>query len=92
MRRPWNSDAGSPLRPYINKGAAMASELKSGDKVEWNTAQGTTTGVVVRKQTTPTKIKSHTVAASPDHPEFIVRSDKSGKEAAHVRDALRRRT
>ncbi len=38
-----------------------------------------------------TTIKGHTVAASPDNPEYVVRSDKSGAIAAHKPDALTKR-
>lgn len=61
----------------------MTKDLKVGDKVAWHTSQGKTHGKVVRKQTTETHIKGHKVAASKDNPEYIVRSDKSGKTAAH---------
>ncbi len=69
----------------------MSDDLKRGDRVAWNTPQGTTTGKVVRKQTGRTQIKGHTVAASSDDPQFIVQSDKSGKQAAHKPEALHRR-
>ena len=68
----------------------MAKQLKAGDKVAWETSQGETHGKVVRKQTSPTKIKSHKVAASPSNPEYIVKSDKSGKIAAHKPSGLRK--
>jgi len=68
----------------------MAEELKPGDTVRWDTSQGETQGKVVKKQTTPTKIKSHKVAASPTNPEYIVKSDKSGKIAAHKPSELRK--
>ena len=61
----------------------MAQELKKGDKVEWKTSQGKTQGEVKEKLTSPTDIKNHHVAASEDNPEYLVESDKSGKEAAH---------
>ena len=64
--------------------------LKPGTKVRWNTSQGETTGKVVKRQTRATKIRTHKVAASKDNPEYIVRSDKSGKTAAHKRRALKR--
>jgi hypothetical protein len=70
----------------------MAKELKKGDKVEWDTSQGKTHGTVVKKQTSETHIKSHKVAASKDDPQFIVKSDKSGKEAAHKPEALRKKS
>lgn len=65
-------------------------KLKRGDEVAWETSQGETQGKVVRKQTSATTIKGHKVAASPDNPEYIVRSDKSGDEAAHKAEALRK--
>ena len=68
----------------------MTKELKSGDKVEWDSSGGHSTGKVVKKQTAPTTIKGHKVAASKDDPQYIVKSDKSGKEAAHKPDALKK--
>jgi hypothetical protein len=61
----------------------MAKTLKTGDKVEWETSQGKTTGTVKKKLTSPTKIKGHKVAASKDNPEYLVKTTKSKKEAAH---------
>lgn len=67
----------------------MSEEFKKGDKVEWKTPQGTTTGVVKKKLTSPTDIKGHHVAASQDNPEYLVESD-TGKEAAHKPDSLKK--
>ncbi|MDZ8053164.1 MAG: DUF2945 domain-containing protein [Aulosira sp. ZfuVER01] len=66
----------------------MTEKLNKGDKVKWNTAQGETTGEVEKKLTSPTDIKGHHVAASKDNPQYLVKSDKTGKEAAHKPDAL----
>lgn len=66
----------------------MADQFKKGDKVEWNTSQSKTTGEIKQKLTEPTDIKGHHVAASNDNPEYLVESDKSGKEAAHKPEAL----
>lgn len=66
----------------------MADTLKPGDKVQWKTSQGTTSGSVKKKLTTPTDIKGHHVAASPANPEYLVQSAKSGKVAAHKPEAL----
>ncbi|MBC8163602.1 MAG: DUF2945 domain-containing protein [Roseiflexaceae bacterium] len=68
----------------------MANEFKKGDKVEWETSQGTTHGTVKKKLTSPTDIKGHHVAASKDNPEYLVESDKTGAEAAHKPDALKK--
>lgn len=66
----------------------MAEEFKTGDRVQWKTSQGNTTGTIKQKLTSPTDIKGHHVAASEDNPEYLVESDKTGKEAAHKPDAL----
>lgn len=68
----------------------MTKSLKAGDRVSWNHSQGETTGKVVRKVTTPTKIRNHKVAASPDNPEYIVESGKTGARAAHRPSELRK--
>jgi hypothetical protein len=68
----------------------MSENLKSGDKVEWNTSQGKTHGTIVNKQTSETHIKKHKVAATKEDPQYIVKSDKSGKEAAHKPDQLKK--
>lgn len=65
-------------------------ELKPGDKVEWDSSGGHSVGKVVKKVTSPTAIKGHKVSASKDNPEYIVKSDKSGSEAAHKPDALKK--
>jgi hypothetical protein len=70
----------------------MPKEFRKGDRVSWNTPQGETDGTVERKLTRRTHVKGHEVAASPDHPEYLVRSAKSGKTAAHTPDGLRRRS
>ncbi|TPP11134.1 DUF2945 domain-containing protein [Rhizobium glycinendophyticum] len=68
----------------------MTKELHKGDKVTWETSQGKTEGKVVKKQTSQTKIKGHAVKASAADPQYIVKSDKTGKKAAHKPDALRK--
>ncbi|WP_315790911.1 DUF2945 domain-containing protein [Fischerella sp. JS2] len=66
----------------------MTEEFKRGDKVKWNTSQGETTGEIKKKLTSSTEIKGHHVAASQENPEYLVESDKTGKQAAHKPDAL----
>lgn len=66
------------------------AEPKQGDHVKWKTSQGETSGKVVKKQTTDTKIDNHKVNASKDDPQIIVQSDKSGKKAAHKPDSLKK--
>jgi len=68
----------------------MTSEFKAGDKVEWHSPQGTVQGKVKKKLTSHTAIKGHEVAASKEHPEYLVVSDKTGAEAAHKGSALKK--
>ena len=64
------------------------ADLSKGDKVSWKSHGGTAHGEVIKKQTTPTTIKGHKVAASKDNPEYIVETD-SGARAAHKASALK---
>jgi hypothetical protein len=68
----------------------LTKSLKRGDEVAWETSQGETQGTVIRKQIRPMTIKGHKVAASPDDPQYIVESAKSGLRAAHKPEALRK--
>lgn len=67
----------------------MAEDLRKGTRVSWNSSGGTAHGKVVRKQTTPTRIKGHKVAASADDPQYVVETDE-GRRAAHKPQALTR--
>ena len=69
----------------------MAKELKKGDEVTWGTSQGETHGKVEKKVTSPMTIKDHDVKASKENPEYLVKSDKSGKEAAHKPEELEKK-
>ena len=66
----------------------MAQEFKHGDKVEWNTPQGKTRGMVKKKLTSSTEVGGQKINASEDDPRYLVESEKSGKEAAHKPDTL----
>jgi hypothetical protein len=71
----------------------MATEektFKTGDKVTWDSSQGEVHGTVEKKLTAPTKIKSFEAKASKEHPEYLVKSDKTGAEAAHKPEELRK--
>lgn len=66
------------------------TSFKKGDKVAWDSRQGEVKGTVEKRLTAETQIKGHKVAASKDNPEYLVKSDKTGAEAAHKPDALRK--
>ena len=67
---------------------STTDEFKKGDRVQWNSLNGIVEGVVVKKLTSDTHIKDHHVKASEDDPQYLVKSDKTGAEAAHKPDAL----
>ena len=64
--------------------------VKAGDKVKWGTSQGETHGTVEKKVTSTTKVKSHVAKATKDAPQFLVKSAKSGKEAVHKPEELKK--
>ena len=73
----------------------MSDEFKKGDRVKWNTPQGETTGTVKKKLTSDARVgndgqKGTKVSASKDDPRYVVESEKSGKQAAHKPDALKK--
>ena len=67
-----------------------SQDLKVGDKVSWSGTQGKVTGSVKKKVTAPTDVKTHHVAASPDNPQFLVKSANSEMVAAHKPTALKK--
>ena len=62
--------------------------FKRGDQVSWKASGGTIDGTIEKKLTDPIEIKGHHVAASPENPEYLVKSAKTGATAAHKPDAL----
>ncbi|GAC1308429.1 MAG: hypothetical protein NVS2B3_13520 [Vulcanimicrobiaceae bacterium] len=62
--------------------------FRPGDDVTWTSSQGTIEGTVEKKLTQPTEIKGHHVAASPENPEYLVKSAKTGALAAHKPGSL----
>lgn len=62
--------------------------FSKGDRVAWNTAQGTTHGTVQSKHTEDLEFKGQTFRAEDDDPVYVVKSEKSGSEAAHKESAL----
>jgi hypothetical protein len=67
------------------------TEFHKGDRVTWKSHGGTAEGEVLTKITEDTEAGGRTVRATPDEPQYLVRSDKSGGEAVHKPDALTRK-
>lgn len=68
----------------------MTEPFKKGDRVEWNSSGQKIVGKVEKKLTEPAEIKGHHVAASEENPQYLVKSDKTGKEAAHKAESLKK--
>jgi len=65
--------------------------FSKGDKVSWNTSQGTTHGVVEEKKTSEFQFKAQKFNASKDEAYYVVKSEKSGETAAHKESALKKK-
>ena len=68
----------------------MAENLRKGDKVRWNSHGGEAVGKVEKKITADTEAAGRDVRASKEDPQYLVKSDKSGGEAVHKPDALKK--
>ncbi len=64
--------------------------LVRGDEVAWKSRGRTIEGTVLEKLTAPMEIEGHHVAASPENPEYLVKSAKTGAKAAHKPTALKK--
>lgn len=62
--------------------------MHKGQKVSWNTSQGTTHGVIRERYTEDLEFEGQTFRASRDDPVCIVESDATGARAAHHETAL----
>lgn len=64
--------------------------LRKGDKVTWRSHGETAHGTVEEKITKRTQMAGRVVAASPEQPQYRVRSAASGRDAVHRPEALTR--
>jgi DUF2945 family protein len=75
---------------YAGYSNLMSDQIRKGDKVSWRSHGSVTTGTVMGKITSDTTTVGRRVRASKDEPQFRVCSDKSGREAVHKPQSLRR--
>jgi hypothetical protein len=64
--------------------------FKCGDHVSWNSEAGRVRGRIIKVLTAPAKFKTYTVHASPDEPQYEIKSDTTEHLAMHRGRALRR--
>ena len=68
---------------------AMPKDFKIGDRVGWNSEAGLVGGVIIKKVTEDTNFKGYTHHASPETPQYLIKSDKTDHIAIHKGSALR---
>jgi DUF2945 family protein len=66
----------------------MSEDFKKGDRVRWDAGNQSSVGTVEEKITKDTHAGKRDVKASPEEPQYLVRSEKSGKTAVHHPDKL----
>jgi hypothetical protein len=69
--------------------AFMSRQFKVGDHVKWNSEAGHVSGKIIAVHTRDFDYKGHTHHASPDDPQYEIKSDKSDHVAAHKGQALK---
>ncbi|TLX53653.1 DUF2945 domain-containing protein [Stutzerimonas nosocomialis] len=70
----------------------MSQRYKSGEKVKWNSEAGWILGEIVKVHTSDTEFMGRTRRASPEEPQYEVRSARTGHLAMHKESALHRVT
>ena len=66
----------------------MAEAFKLGDRVAWNSEAGHVSGTIIGVHTRDFDFKGHTHRASPESPQYEIKSDKTDHIAAHKGSAL----
>lgn len=67
----------------------MATQrFKRGDHVRWNSEAGHVSGRIIRVVTSEIEFKGYTVHASPDEPQYEIKSDTTDHIAMHKGSAL----
>ncbi|GEP89186.1 Protein of unknown function [Chitinophaga terrae (ex Kim and Jung 2007)] len=68
----------------------MKTAFKIGDHVTWNSEAGHVNGVIIKIHTADFNFKGYTHHATPEDPQYEIKSDKTDHIAAHKGQALKR--
>ena len=68
----------------------MAAKFKPGDHVTWNSEAGHVSGRITKVHVKNTDYKGYTHHASPDDPQYEIKSDKTDHIAIHKGAALKK--
>ena len=66
----------------------MAGKFAIGDHVSWNSEAGRVSGRIIAVHVRDFDCKGHTHRATPDAPQYEIRSDRTDHVAAHKGSAL----
>jgi hypothetical protein len=66
----------------------MTKRFEVGDKVRWNSEAGHVSGTIVRIHTHDVNYKGYTHHATPDDPQYEIKSRKTDHVAMHKGPAL----
>lgn len=69
----------------------MSDKLGKGDTVTWRSHGSAVEGTVEDVITSRTEAAGRTVDASPDEPQYLVRSSATGRTAVHKPGALQKK-
>jgi Hypervirulence associated proteins TUDOR domain len=64
-------------------------KFKVGDHIVWNSEAGRVTGTIIRVHLKNVEFKGYTHHATPEDPQYEIRSDKSEHIALHKGSALK---
>lgn len=68
----------------------MAAKFKPGDHVTWNSEAGHVSGRITKVHVKDTDYKGYTHHASPDDPQYEIKSDRTDHVAIHKGAALKK--
>ena len=68
----------------------MAAKFKPGDHVTWNSEAGHVSGRITKVHVKDTDYKGYTHHASPDDPQYEIKSDRTDHIAIHKGAALKK--
>jgi hypothetical protein len=68
----------------------MTKSFQIGDRVSWNSEAGRVSGTIVRVHTRDFDYKGYTHHATPDSPQYEIKSSKTDHIAMHKGTALTR--
>ncbi|HWQ92050.1 MAG TPA: DUF2945 domain-containing protein [Clostridia bacterium] len=56
----------------------MQKDFKIGDRVGWNSEAGHVRGTIKKRVSCAPRVKTYTVRASKEEPQYLIKSDKTG--------------